>query len=165
MVICIIALAVFAILGIFSAKYRKLAKEAADCTFKKLTLKPCDTGLDIRLKSHLTAKLMNHPKTAKFVHNNFDMLMSVLFIIMIASMAATGYYGIIGVYNYAQFGNCNGENSDGFCAFEAIATAHPSQIGNLSCVASDCKCITSSVNCTITGKDSSCNGATCTCPK
>ncbi len=165
MVVCFIALIAFAILGIFSAKYRKLAKEAAGCTFKKLTLRPCDTGLDIRLKSHLTAKLMNYPKTAKFVHNNFDVLMSVFFIIMLVSLAATGYYGIKGVYNYAQFGNCNGENSDDTCIYGTVIGTHPSLIGNISCVASDCTCITPAINCTIIGKDASCNGATCTCPK
>lgn len=165
MVVCIIALVAFAVLGIFSARYRKLAKEAASCTFKKMTFRPCDTGLDVRIKSHFTSKLINHPKTAKFVHNYFDGIMTVMFILMIVSLAFTGYYGFKGVYNYVQFGNCNGPNSDDICIFKEVATAHPSLVGTLSCTADDCMCITPTTNCTITGKDSSCNGATCTCPK
>lgn len=166
MVVCIIALIAFAVLGIFSARYRRLAKEAASCTFKKLTLRPCDTGLDVRIKSNLTAKLINHPKAAKFVHNNFDTMMTLLFILMILSMAFTGYYGIKGVYNYVQFGNCNGPNSNDICIFD-IAAEHPvSRIGALSCNATDCKCITPAVTCTITGKDyTPCDGTTCSCPK
>ena len=164
MVVCIIALAVFAVLGIFSARYRKLAEEAASCTFKKLTLRPCDTGLDVRIKANLTSKLINYPRTAKLVHNHFDTLMAIMFIVMIASLGVTGYYGIKGVYNYVQFGNCNGPNSDDICIFD-IAAEHPSRIGALSCTATDCRCITPATNCTIAGKDyTPCDGTTCSCP-
>lgn len=165
MVVCIIALIVFAILGIFSARYRKLAKEAAICTFRKLTLKPCDTGLDTRIKANVTSKLMNYPKTAKFVHKNFDTLMSALFIVTIISMVLTGVYGISGVYNYIQFGNCHGPDSTDACFFASAFTAPSNQVGILNCVASDCTCVTPTVNCTITGKDASCSGAICACPK
>ncbi|MFH0868934.1 MAG: hypothetical protein V1839_01775 [archaeon] len=166
MVVCIIALVAFAVLGIFSARYRKLAKEAADCTFRKLTLRPCDTGLDIRLKAHVTSKLINHPRTARLVHKNFDAFMTLMFIIMVVSMIFTGYYGIKGVYNYAAFGNCNGPDSSDFCIFKAALTEHPSRVGALFCNATDCTCITPTVNCTVTGKDyTPCDGTTCSCPE
>lgn len=166
MVVCIIALVAFAVLGIFSARYRKLTKEAAECTFKKLTFRPCDTGLDVRIKANMTSKLINYPRTAKLVHNHFDTMMTIMFIIMIASLGLTGYYGIKGVYNYVQFGNCNGQNSDDICIFKEVATAHPSFVGALNCNATDCKCMTPAINCSISGEDyTPCDGTTCSCPK
>lgn len=166
MVVCIIALVAFAILGIFSTRYRKLAKEAASCTFKKMMFRPCDTGLDVRIKSHFTSKLINYPKAAKLIHNYFDGFMTIMFIIMIVSLAFTGFYGFKGIYNYAQFGNCNGHNSDDICIFKEVATAHPSVVGALSCTSTKCTCLTPSVNCTITGRDyTPCDGTTCNCPK
>lgn len=53
MILCLVALVVFGILGIFSAKYRELAKEAFGCFFKTIQLKPCDSKLDQRIKSSL----------------------------------------------------------------------------------------------------------------
>ena len=165
MVVCVIALVVFAILGIFSARYRKLAKEAFECTFKKLTFKPCDTGLDTRIKAATTAKLMRWPRAAKFMHKNFDTITSILFMVMIISMAWSGYEAGKGVYNYATFGNCNGPDSSAFCIFN-IAGAEQQRMGAVSCTATDCTCVTPKINCTLEGADyTPCSGATCTCPK
>ena len=55
--ICFVALAVFAVMGLFSAKYRPYAKEAFDCVFRRLTLRKCESGLDKRIKSKLTGKI------------------------------------------------------------------------------------------------------------
>ena len=119
MVVCIIALVVFGFLGIFSAKYRRLAKEAFDCVFKMIQLKPCDTGFDQRVKSYVTAKLMKFPAFAKFVYNNFNLLSGIFVLTFFLSIAGIGY----GLYNYFAFGNCNGPQSSGFCIYNAISQA------------------------------------------
>ena len=49
--ICFVALIVFGILGIFSAKYREIAREAFSCVFLKMTLRKCDSRLDERLRA------------------------------------------------------------------------------------------------------------------
>ena len=73
MVVCIIALAVFGIMGIFSATHRALAREAFDCVFRKMTLRPCNTGLDRRLKMIVSMKVMRHHEgTGKFVNRHFE---------------------------------------------------------------------------------------------
>ncbi len=73
---CLIALIVFSILGIFSATHRKLAKEAFDCVFRRITLRPCNTGFDQKIKGKIIGKLLNKsPKLAKGVqslHELFD---------------------------------------------------------------------------------------------
>ncbi len=166
MVICIIGLVVFALAGIFSARYRRLAKEAFSCTFKKLTFRPCDTGLDTRIQAHITTKLMRWPSTARFVHKNFERISVLLVIIMIITFAWSGYAAAMGVGNYVKFGNCNGPDSNEFCIFN-VADAAPHQIGTVQCGAIDCECITPITNCSIDTQNyidyTPCTGSTCSC--
>src|SRR3989344_7582794 len=113
MVLCIIALPVFALLGIFSLKYRMLAKEAFRCLFRTAMLKPCDTGLDMRIKSKFTAKLMWWPALAKGFYRYFEIISWIFVILLVGSTIAVGY----GLYNYVNYGNCNGPESSAFCIF------------------------------------------------
>lgn len=115
--ICVIALVVFGILGIFSATHRTMAKEAFDCVFRRITLRKCTTGLDKRLKSHITGLFMRKsPKAASFVYKNFEIISWAFLIVFIASFI----YAAIGGYNYYLYGNCNGPNEDGFCVFDPL---------------------------------------------
>ena len=112
--ICIIALFVFAVLGIFSAKYRALAKEAFDCVFRKVTLRPCVSNLDERLKAGIISKILLHsPKVARIINVNFEALSWIFTILMFASTILT----IQALYNVYYFGNCDGPTSTGFCIF------------------------------------------------
>ena len=120
--ICVIALIVFGILGIFSAKYRVIAKEAFNCVFKKITLRKCDTGLDVRLKSEITGKFMRwNPKLGKFIYKYFEVFSWALLILTIVTL----YFFGQGVYFYAIYGNCNGPNSNAFCIFDPLGTNTP----------------------------------------
>lgn len=135
--ICVLAMVVFAFMGIFSARYRKLAKEAFRCTFLKLTFKPCDSKLDQRIKSKITSKLMpKHPKGAKFMYKHFDAISYVFVLIFFLSMAYTGY----AVYNLAVHGSCTPENPDA-CVFtpEAEGCA-PEPTDCAPCLCDDLTC-------------------------
>jgi len=117
--ICFIALVVFGILGIFSASYRQIAADAFDCVFRRVTFRKCTTGLDKKLKSHITGKLMRKNKAlASFTYKNFETLSWIFTILLIASFAYSAY----GVYNLAAYGNCNGPEPNGFCIFNPDAT-------------------------------------------
>ena len=116
MVICLIALPVFIILGLFSLRYRILAAEAFRCLFRTIQLKPCDTGLDQRVKSKFTTKLMWWPALARGFYRHFALLSWIFVILTVASTIATGY----GLYNYVLYGNCNGEDSSAFCIFNPV---------------------------------------------
>ncbi len=114
--ICIIALIVFGILSIFSASYRPIAKEAFDCVFRRLTLRKCESGLDVRLKGQITGKIMKRsPKIGKFLYKRFEIISWLFLILMIWSTVQSG----ISTYNYFTYGNCNGkQNGEGFCLFD-----------------------------------------------
>jgi protein-disulfide isomerase len=115
--ICLIALVVFGILGIFSAKYRTIAKEAFDCVFKRLTLRKCTTGLDKRLKAQITGKVMRkHPRLGGAVYKHFEAISWVFTVAMVLSLG----YSVYSVYNLYAFGNCNGPIPDAFCVFDPL---------------------------------------------
>jgi len=123
--ICIIAMIVFGILGIFSAKYRVIAKEAFHCVFKKITLRKCDSGLDTRLKSEITGKLLrfNH-RLGKTVYKYFEVFSWIFLILILVTFFFIGK----GIYFYALYGNCNGPNSNQFCIFDPLGTNKPQNI-------------------------------------
>jgi len=115
MVLCIIALPIFVVLGIFSATYRRLAKEAFICVFKKVTFSPCDTGLDTRIKTSVVGPIFRiNERAGKFVYRYFTALSWFFVILSIATLAGVAYGG----YNYYLYGNCNGPESTGFCIFD-----------------------------------------------
>ncbi len=115
MVLCLLALPIFAILGIFSIKYRKLTLDALECLFKTVTLKKCESGLDDRIKSDITGTILKYsPKTAKIVYRNYKVFSWIIIIIFLWSF----YVSSIGIYNYINYGNCNGPESTGFCLFD-----------------------------------------------
>jgi protein-disulfide isomerase len=117
--ICILALVVFGILGIFSATHRKIALEALDCVFRRVTIRKCTSGLDKRLKSQITGKLMKKsPKIARFTYRNFELISWAFTILLILSIA----YSAIGGYNYYVYGNCNGPNDESFCIFDPLGS-------------------------------------------
>ncbi len=113
--ICIVALIIFSILGIFSATHRQMAKEALDCVFRRVTLRPCNTGFKEKIKSHMVAKLLNRSTfLARAFNRYYEVFAWIFFILMIAST----FYVVKGGYNYYLYGSCNGLNQSGFCAFD-----------------------------------------------
>jgi len=156
--ICVIALIVFAILAIFSARYRPLAKEAFDCTFRKITFRKCRTNLDQRIRAKLTGKLMRVPKVARFTYNHFQFLSFAFTILFILSIAFTG----IGAYNYAVYGNCNGPHNDDFCIFNPLSNGV--SCGSEHCADNGCTCGEGEENCTVENNFAPCEGD-CDCDK
>jgi len=108
MVICIIALVVFSIMGIFSAHWRELAKEAFDCTFRTLTFRPCRTNLQDRIKMKVTSKLAGRfPSLARAFYKHFKIFSWIFVIIFFGSMIYTAYT----VYNLVVYGTCDPSSS------------------------------------------------------
>lgn len=116
--ICLIALVVFGVLGLFSAKYRDFAREAFSCVTLRMTLRKCNSRFDEQMKAKITARLIAvSPQLAKFVRDYFEAISWFFTILMLASMVLAAQ----GVYNYWAYGNCNGPNSSAFCIFSAVA--------------------------------------------
>lgn len=63
---CIAAFIVLAIISVFSASQRKLAKKAWDCTLHRITFRPCDTTFKEELKDKMLSRVAR--KKPKLVH-------------------------------------------------------------------------------------------------
>lgn len=108
MVICLVALVVFAILSIFSAKYRLLAKDAFRCVFRMITFRPCDVQLEQRIKSKVTAKLMKgSPTVARVFYKHFKAISWIFTIAFFASLIYSSY----GIYNLIVYQACDPSSS------------------------------------------------------
>ncbi|MFA5995397.1 MAG: DsbA family protein [Patescibacteria group bacterium] len=127
---CIIALIIFAILGIFSASHRLLAKEALDCVLRRVTLRPCNTGFKEKIQAKILGQLINRSvRLTKFVNRYFEVLAWIFFILMVASTV----YVMRGGYNFYMYGNCNGLNEAGFCVFDPTGANNQTTPINESC--------------------------------
>lgn len=119
--ICIIALVVFAILGLVSAKYRAYFFEASDCVFRKMTLRKCTTSFDKKMKMKITARLSKlNSSLGRTVFKHFETISWIITIIMIVSMIWSAYVGFMGVYNWVAFGNCYGPESTELCVLNNL---------------------------------------------
>jgi len=116
--LCIVAMIVFGILGLFSAKYRKLAKEAFSCVFRQATLRPCVSGFDQELRAKTASKLMKFPRLAKFTYKHFTALSWLFTITFFLSLGYTGY----SLYNLAVHGTC--DPITGHCVFTPQNTSN-----------------------------------------
>src|SRR3989338_5468889 len=115
MVLCLLALPVFAVLSIFSVKYRKLTLEALDCLFKTATLRKCRSGLDDRIKADVTGRMLKYsPKAAGFIYRHYKLLSWIILALFVWSI----YGSSVGIYNYVVYGNCNGPADTGFCMLD-----------------------------------------------
>jgi len=113
--ICILALVVFSITGLFSTTHRQWAKEAFDCVFRRITLRPCNTGFDLKMKGMILGRLMNRSLFAtKMVNKHFELISWFFVILTFLSL----FFTVRGLYNFYMYGSCNGLNQTGFCVFD-----------------------------------------------
>lgn len=103
MPLCLVALVVFSIMSVGSAKYRPLAKETFKCVTKTLMLSPCDMQFEQRVKAKVTAKLLKlSPALARFFYWNFRVFAWVFTLSFFISLGYTVY----SFYNFAVYGSC-----------------------------------------------------------
>ena len=132
MVICIVFLVIFSVLGRFSAKYRKLAKESFECVGKMMTLRPCTSSLDQRIKTALTTRIMPFSKhIARFVYKYFAVLSWIFFISFFVSM----FYTVYALANYALYGTCEPGVPASQCPINQAGSAISSILPLLTCSA------------------------------
>ncbi len=118
---CFIALAVLAVMGIFSATHRVLAKEALDCVTRRVTFRPCNTGFREKVKGRFVGDLLKHSVfLAKMFNKYFELLAWIFFILTVWSLVATVYGG----YNFYRYGSCGGLNQAGFCVLDPTGSVN-----------------------------------------
>jgi protein-disulfide isomerase len=127
---CIVAFVVLSILGIFSASNRTMAKEAMDCVFRRVTLRPCNTGFDEKMKAKILGVVITRSGgTARFLNKNFELLAWVFFVLTLVSAAWT----VRGFYLFYTTGSCNGLNQAAFCVFDPSGANNQVSAVNTTC--------------------------------
>jgi len=112
---CIIAFIILSILGIFSASNRVLAREALDCVLKRITLRPCTTGFDQKMKAKILGTVIGRSeKAARFINRNFEVLSWIFFLLLLSS----SILAVNGTYLFYRYGSCNGLNQTGVCLYD-----------------------------------------------
>ena len=106
---CIAAFIIFAILGIFSASYRSLAKKAWKCTLRKMTFRPCDIAFQEEAKARLLGKLIiTRPRLAKFLDKWIGVFATVFVVLSLWSLLIVLNSGL----NLLVYDTCNPNNAE-----------------------------------------------------
>lgn len=105
---CIAAFIVLAIIGIFSARYRKLAKKAWNCTLRRVTFRPCDTSFKEETKNKLLSHVANRtPKLVKVADIGIEVAAFLFVFLTIWSVLLVARSGL----NLYVWGTCNPANA------------------------------------------------------
>lgn len=105
--LCIAAFFILLIMGIFSATHRELAREAFGCVLHRLTLKPCQSSFQTKVKSGVINWLMKKNMRLASLFNKYAEILAWVFVILtLVSTIYTAY----GLYNYFVHGSCTPDN-------------------------------------------------------
>lgn len=106
---CIAAFIIFLILGIFSARYRTLAKKAWGCVARKMTFRPCEIGFKEEAKNTLIGSLiLTRPKLAKFLDRWIDTLATLFVVLSLWSLVVVFQSGL----NLFVYDTCTPQNAE-----------------------------------------------------
>jgi len=101
---CIAAFIVLAIISIFSASQRKLAKKAWNCTLHRITFRPCDTNFKEEAKSKLLSHVAKRtPRLVKVADVGIEVASFLLVILTVWSILSVLNSGL----NLFVWGTCN----------------------------------------------------------
>lgn len=106
---CIAAFVVFGILGIFSARYREIARKSWGCVIKRVTFKPCDVSIQEEIKSKLMGKfILTRPRLAKFIDKWANLFAWTFVILSVWSLLVVAKSGL----NLFVYDTCNPDNPE-----------------------------------------------------
>lgn len=101
---CIFAFVVFLILGIFSARYRGLAKKSWKCVGTKLTFRTCDISLKEEIRSQFIGSfIVKYPRFARFMDRWAETIAFIFVALSIWSLLVVINSGI----NYYVYDTCS----------------------------------------------------------
>lgn len=106
--LCIVAFVVLLVLGAVSARYRKLLGTAASCTWRRVTLRPCDTSFGEDLKNSMLAPLaIRAPRLVRPASIAIEVFAWVMVLSLVVSLFIVGRSGL----NLFVYGTCDKQNA------------------------------------------------------
>jgi hypothetical protein len=106
---CIVAFVVFALLGVFSARYRTIARKAWGCVLRRVTFKPCDISIQEEIKSRLMGRfIVTHPAIARYINRWSNIFAWIFVILSVWSLVIVFNSGL----NLFVYGTCSVDNPE-----------------------------------------------------
>ena len=120
---CIAAFIVLVVMAAFSARYRRYVGKAWNCTWRRVTFRPCDTTFKQDIKDHLLAPLaVRRPGLVKPASIGLE----ILAVLVILTTIWSGYTVIKSAVNLYVYGTCNKQDSAS-CTLGAEACSIPDE--------------------------------------
>ncbi|MCI4659647.1 DsbA family protein [Cryobacterium zhongshanensis] len=120
---CIAAFIVLLFMAAVSARYRKYLAKAWNCTFRRMTFRPCDTTFKQDMKDHLLAPIAaRRPGLVKPASIGLE----VVAVLIILTTIWSGYEVVKSGVNLYVYGTCNKQDSAS-CSLGAEACSIPDQ--------------------------------------
>ncbi|WBM79031.1 hypothetical protein KIV56_10810 [Cryobacterium breve] len=120
---CIAAFIVLLFMAAISARYRKYLAKAWNCTFRRITFRPCDTTFKQDMKDHMLAPIAaRRPGLVKPASIGLE----VVAVLIILTTIWSGYEVVKSGVNLYVYGTCNKQDSAS-CSLGAEACSIPDQ--------------------------------------
>ncbi len=130
--VCIVAFFVVLVLSAVSAKYRKLLGKAWGCTWRRVTLRPCDTTFRDDVKNSMLAPLaVRAPRLVRPASIAIEVVAWLMVLSLIVSLYLLGRSGL----NLVVYGTCDKQNAQACslaaqaCSIDAIEPGFWESIG------------------------------------
>lgn len=105
---CIAAFIILAVISIFSARYRRMAKQAWGCVARRVTFRPCDTKFKDELKSRLLARVaLKSPRWVKTADIALEVAAFLIILLTLWSVFVVVKSGL----NLYVYGTCSPANA------------------------------------------------------
>lgn len=105
---CIAAFIILAIISIFSASHRKLAKKAWSCTLRRVTLRPCDSSFKEETKNQILSHVASRkPGLVKAADISIEVASFIFVTLTIWSL----FYVLVAGLNLFVWGTCTPNNA------------------------------------------------------
>ena len=120
---CIAAFIVLVVMAAFSARYRRYVGKAWNCTWRKVTFRPCDTTFKQDIKDHLLAPVAaRRPGLVKPASIGLE----ILAVLVLLTTIWSGYTVVKSAVNLYVYGTCNKQDSAS-CTLGAEACSIPDE--------------------------------------
>ena len=120
---CIAAFIILVIMAAFSARYRRYVGTAWNCTWRRVTFRPCDTTFKQDIKDHLLAPVAaRRPGLVKPASIGLE----ILAVFVLLTTLWSGYTVVKSAVNLYVYGTCNKQDSAS-CTLGAEACSIPDE--------------------------------------
>ncbi len=91
MIFCVFVHLILSFMGLFSPRYRELSKQSYQCLKTTMLMRPCEVGLDNKVKTRITAKLMFFPPLARFFYRHFKAFLRMMDVLFFGALLYFAY--------------------------------------------------------------------------